>query len=178
MPSTPIFRRVTVSSSCVRNEGGNNSLAIVNSDGSGLRYMTKTHNGTQFYRPSFSPDGKKIVFGVYKQDMDRDIGVINADSESFRYSWDLEDSTSTFSDSTSFAGDTNFELLLASRFDERDPRFLPDGSGIVYTSDRTGVFNLYKLDFRTNKAVRLTDVYGGAFCPSVAKKRRCVLFRV
>ncbi|MBN1294855.1 MAG: PD40 domain-containing protein, partial [Candidatus Latescibacteria bacterium] len=41
----------------VRNEGGNNSLAIINSDGSGLRYLTLTHDGTQFYRPSFSPDG-------------------------------------------------------------------------------------------------------------------------
>ena len=150
----------------VRNEGGNNSLAVINSNGSGLQYLTATHDGIQFYRPSFSPDGKKIVFGLYRQGLDRDIGMIDAHGESYRYEWDLADSTGAFSDSTSFAEGSNFKLLLGAAHDERDPWFLPDGSGILYASDRTGVFNIYKLDFTTNKATRLTDVYGGAFCPT------------
>ncbi|MFC1606639.1 hypothetical protein ACFL47_01605 [Candidatus Latescibacterota bacterium] len=154
----------------VRNEGGNNSLAIINSDGTGLRYLTATHDGTQFYRPSFSPDGSKIVFGVFRQDLDRDIGIIDTGGKSYRYSWDFADSTSGFSDSTSFADGTDFKLLLGTASDERDPWYLPDGSGIVYASDSGGVFNIYKLDFATNRASRLTDVYGGAFCPSVDGK--------
>ena len=152
----------------VRNEAGNNALAIINTNGSNLRYLTSTHNGTQFYKPSFSPDGSRIVFGIYRQNLDRDIGIIDTGSRSYRHHWDFSDSTSGYSDSTSFAEESNFKLLLASVHDERDPCFLPDGSGIVYVSDRTGVFNIYRLNFNTNRTVRLTDLYGGAFCPAVA----------
>lgn len=152
----------------IRNEGGNNAVAIINTNGTNLRYLTSTHDGTQFYKPSFSPDGSKIVFGIYRQNLDRDIGIIDAEVTSYRYNWDISDSTKGYSDSTSFAKKSNFRILVGSVNDERDPWFLPDGSGIVYTSDRTGVFNIYMLDFNTKRVVRLTDVCGGAFCPSVS----------
>ncbi|MBT4484546.1 MAG: hypothetical protein HOC71_12815, partial [Candidatus Latescibacteria bacterium] len=105
---------------------------------------------------------------VYRQGLDRDIGIIDAGSVSYRYSWDIADSTSDFSDSTSFAENANFKILLGSKSDERDPCFLQDGSGIVYVSDMTGVFNVYKLDLNSNKTTHLTNLYGGAFCPSVS----------
>jgi len=150
----------------VRNEGGNNAIAVINANGTGLRYLTSTHDGTQFYRPSFSPDCSSIVFGLYRQNLDRDIALIDAGVSSYRYKWEVADSTSAFTDTTSFAKESNFRLLLGSTHDERDPWFLPDGGGIVFASDRTGVFNIYKLDFETGRTTRLTDVYGGAFCPS------------
>ncbi|MFC1693863.1 hypothetical protein ACFL1R_10190 [Candidatus Latescibacterota bacterium] len=152
----------------VRNEAGNNALAVINSDGTGLRYLSATHDGTQFYKPSFSPDGSQIVFGLFRQNLDRDIGIIDTGGRSYRYKWDVADSTSGYSDSTSFAEDSNFRLLLGSKYDESDPCFLPEGNGIIYVTDRTGVFNVYKLDFKTNRTTRLTDLYGGAFCPSNA----------
>lgn len=152
----------------VRNQGGNNAIGVIGSDGTGLRYLTSTNDGTQFYTPSFSPDGSRILFCVFKQDGDRDIAEIDRGAHSWRYRWDLADSTKGFSDSTSFADDSNFRLILGSKADERDPRYLADGSGIVYTSDRTGVFNLYILDRATGRTKRITDVCGGAFCPSPA----------
>lgn len=174
----------------VRNEGGNNALAVIDADGTGLKFLTSTHDGTQFYAPSFSPDGSKILFGLFKQDLDRDIGLIDVGSKkyryryvigheiidfflidigskSYRYRWDIADTTRGFSDSTSFAKGTDFRILLGTKSDERDPRFMPDGKGIVYSSDASGIFNIYTLDIESGKAKRVTDVYGGAFCPSM-----------
>ncbi len=152
----------------VRNEAGNNTLAVMNSDGSGLRYLTTINDGTQFYQPSFSPDGENILFSLYRQGLDRDIAMINTDSRSFRYIWDRADSLSGFSDSTSFAENADFRLLVSSSSDERDPVYLSDGSGIIYSADRDGIFNLYRLDFSTKRHTRLTNVQGSAFSPSVS----------
>jgi Tol biopolymer transport system component len=153
----------------VKNYGGNNALAVIDPDGSDLRLLTASHDGTQFYSPSYSPDGSRIVFGLFGQNHDRDIGIINAKTDTYRYDWDLADSTAGFSDSTSFAVNSDFELLVATKFDERDPGFMPDGSGIYFSSDMTGTFNIYALDFKTNRTSRLTDVSGGAFSPSAVK---------
>lgn len=150
----------------VRNEGGNNAIGIIRSDGTGLRYLTSTHDGTQFYSPSFSPDGARILFGVFRQNLDRDIAILDAHAKTYRYRWEKADSTMGFSDSTRFSCDADVKILLSTAHDERDPEFLPDGSGIVYASDQTGIFNIYTLDLESGKARRMTDVCGGAFCPS------------
>ena len=152
----------------VRNEAGNNTLSVMNANGSGLGYISTTHDGTQFYRPSFSPDGKTILFSLYRQGLDRDIATIDADAASYRYEWDRADSTSAFSDTTSFGENSGLELLIATDSDDRDPVFLPDSSGIVYSSDRKGVYNLYKYDFASKTHTRLTDLIGGAFSPTVS----------
>ncbi len=150
----------------VKNARGNNALAVIDAEGSDLRLLTASHDGTQFYSPSYSPDGRRIVFGLFGQNYDRDIGMIDADTETYRYSWDVADSTTAFSDSSSFAVNSGFELIAATDADERDPCFLPDGSGIYFSSDRTGVFNIHKLDFASNRLTQLTDVSGGAFSPT------------
>ena len=149
----------------VQNEGGNNALAVINANGTGLRYLSTTHDGTQFNKPSFTPDGSRVVFGIYRQGLDHDIASISAGASSYRYTWDVADSTSGFADSTAFAENADLRLLLGSSADERDPFVMTDGS-ILYTTDRGGVYDIHRLNPATGRTTRLTALYGGGFAPS------------
>ena len=165
----------------VHNEDGTNNLGLINHDGTGQVFLTNNDDATQYWSPRWSPDGEWILFSVFRGE-DRDIAMIRADSPPRpkdygfrdRSQRSLPDSLKVFPDSLAFPDpDTSgFRPLLASPFDERDPCWLPDGSGFVFASDRTGVFNLYQYNLETGEVQQLTNVVGGAFAPSVAADGR------
>jgi Tol biopolymer transport system component len=120
---------------------GTINLFTMNIDGSNVRQLTHYTEGEQIYSPKWSPDGSTIIFSYSIKD-GRDIATIPASG-----------------------GDVAF--LLASPDDERDASFTSDGRQIVYSSDRSGIFNLYRYDPATKTSAQLTNVPGGAFMPAV-----------
>ncbi len=154
---------------------GNANLAVINVDGTGLKQLTNFEDGAQVYAPRWSPDGSQLLFSIFRGD-DRDIAVMRSDSPPRPKDWGIRDRTvvadslKVFPDSLAIpAADTSgFHLLLATAADERDPYWLPDGSGYIFASDVSGVFNLYRHELATNNVVQLTNVVGGAFTPAVA----------
>jgi Tol biopolymer transport system component len=62
-----------------------------------------------------------------------------------------------------------FMVMNNSGWDDRDPRFGPDGKDLYFSSDRTGIFNIYRRNSATGTLQRLTNVSGGAFAPDVSK---------
>jgi hypothetical protein len=170
----------------VRNEDGNGNLCLINRDGTGLEYLTNNNDGTQIYSPRWSPDGERLLFNIFRG-QDRDIAIMRSDSPrrpkqlqgvsslGFRErKKELPDSLDVFPGSLAFpAADTSgFEPLLASANDERDPCWLPDGSGFVFSSDRSGIFNIYRYLMETGEVDQLTNVTGGAFSPTVSADGR------
>jgi Tol biopolymer transport system component len=127
---------------CVLNADGTHKLAVIDADGKNARVLYERKKGTQFYHPQYSPDGERILFGVFEEQT-RHIATIDANGGDFQY-------------------------LVKSQNDERDARWLPDGSGIVFASDRTGIFNVYSLDLESGRYRQLTNVIGGAFSPDVS----------
>lgn len=93
------------------------------------------------YSPKFSPDGKKIAFGYYDNEI-RGIAVIDADGK-------------------------NFKEVSNPKFDERDVNWL-DNEKIVFSSNRNGIFNLIEKNINTGVEHPLTNVIGGAFTPVLA----------
>lgn len=81
-----------------------------------------------------------------------------------------------YPDSVAYASDAMFEAVVATPADERDAIWLPDGSGIVYVSDRTGVFNVYTRDLETGAERQLTNVVGGAFVPTISPDGQKVIY--
>lgn len=106
----------------------------------GWKIITDFHSGEQIYNPLFSRDGESVIF-AYSYDGPRDIGQI--DIESGEITW-----------------------LLNSPVDERNPALSPDGVELLYSSDKTGIFNLYSHNFATGEERLLTNVLGGAFMGS------------
>ena len=63
------------------------------------------------------------------------------------------------------------EQLTHDRAKDVEPSWMPDGEAVVFRSDRDGVSNLYALRLADRVVVRVTNVLGGAFQPSVEPRR-------
>ena len=164
----------------VHNEDGTNNLGLIDRDGTDLVYLTNNNNATQYSAPRFSPDGEWLLFGVFRGE-DRDIAMIRADSpprpKTFEKAKkksdeeeDEEETIDVFPDTVAFAhpDSSGFRAVVASPADERDPCWLPDGSGFVFSSDQSGIFNIYRYRLENDEVEQLTNVIGGAFVPTVA----------
>ena len=171
----------------VHNEDGTNNLGLIDRDGTDLVYLTNNNDATQYMAPRFSPDGEWLLFSLFRGE-DRDIAMIRADSpprpkvfekakkkkksddEGEEGEEEAEETIDVFPDTVAFAhpDSSGFRAVVASPADERDAHWLPDGSGFVFSSDQSGVFNIYRYRLENREVEQLTNVVGGAFVPTVA----------
>lgn len=125
----------------VAGSDGTLNIFTVKRDGSNIQQLTNFKHGEQVYNPKWSPDGKNILFDYSIKD-GRDVAMIPATG-----------------------GDVQF--ILSEPYDERNAVFTPDGNSILYSSDETGIFNLYRFHLSTKNKEQLTNVLGGALMPTV-----------
>lgn len=64
--------------------------------------------------------------------------------------------------------DNSCKVFCSSEFDQRDPCFSPDGKYLYFSSDRNGIFNIYRYNFESKKLQQITNVAGGGFAPSLS----------
>jgi len=119
---------------------GTTNIGIVDIDGKNFRQITFFNRGEQVYNPKFSPDNSKIIFD-YSYHHGRDIAEIDLNSSS------------------------KINFILQTENDERDAFYSGDGE-IIYSSDATGIFNVYRYNSESKNSLQLTNVLGGAFMPS------------
>jgi Tol biopolymer transport system component len=149
----------------IENKGGIQNIVLIDADGKNKRQLTNFADGTQLFSPCWSPDNKSIALGIFNG-ADRDIAMINAKAAPFDKMRKLTD-TLFFPESLNYTADLDFRLLVHSNADERDPCFSPNGKTLYYSSDRTGIFNLYGIDLESGSTEQITNVLGGAFHPSI-----------
>jgi hypothetical protein len=94
------------------------------------------------YSVDWAPDGRHIAFS-YMDKKDRKIAIFDTTSRTC-------------------------EVLCDTKRDERDPTYSPDSKRIYFSSDRTGIFNVYCYHFETGSLEQITNVSGGAFAPSIS----------
>lgn len=125
----------------VINHDGTQNLALLDLQSGSLKKLTAYRNGEQVYTPDWSPDGGFILFSQ-TQKHGRDLLLLNLASG-------------------------KHDTLIADGHDNRDATYAPDGKSIYFASDRSGIFNIYRMNLATRETVPLTNVLGGAFMPTI-----------
>ena len=94
----------------------------------------------QYETPRWSPDGTKIAVSVWQPGGYKDIWILDV-------------------------GGKKLEEVTHDRAIDGAPAWRPDGKYLYFTSDRTGIYNLFAYELGTKKLFQITNVVGGAFSP-------------
>lgn len=126
---------------------GSTNLFTLDVDSESVVKLTNFDDGTQVTDPVWHPSGEWIYFGLQNQAR-RSIYRVNAVGGPI-------------------------EPVQDSSFDERSPTFDEAGNYLYFASDRTGIYNIYRLDTTLEgaEAEQVTNVLGGAFMPDVQGDR-------
>jgi len=136
----------------VRQDVGRSELAVVDLAGGPVRDLTRSESGVQWNSPRFSPDGQFIAVSRFAPGGWLDVVLIDASTGEI------------------------LERLTEDRAKDVEPAWTPDGTHLLFRSDRDGVSNLYALRFEDHELLRVTNVLGGAFTPDVDPRDGGVLF--
>ncbi|MEA1939441.1 MAG: BamA/TamA family outer membrane protein, partial [Candidatus Caldatribacteriota bacterium] len=157
----------------VINQSGINNLALINIDLESLKsssknsknhdnkpiitkedlsYLTNFQDDTQLYQPSWSPNGEMIVLSAWHN------GSLDI------YSLDLTDSNQDY---TQKQNDT-LTPIFQDHHNDLSPCWSPDSKYIFFSSDRTGIYNIFAFSSSNKKLYQITNVLGGAFEPSLS----------
>lgn len=69
-----------------------------------------------------------------------------------------------------------FSVMKNTGYDDRDPRFSASGTCLYFSSDRTGIFNIYRYNFEAKTLQRVTNVSGGGFAPDVSRDEKKLVY--
>ncbi|MBI5527956.1 MAG: PD40 domain-containing protein [Deltaproteobacteria bacterium] len=100
-------------------------------------------DATQISTPRWAPDGSVIAVSAWTPGGERDIYLVNVKSGVP-------------------------ERLTADRAIDAEPDFSRDGRYVFFSSDRTGIFNIFAFDRDTREVFQVSNVLSGAFSPRVS----------
>ncbi len=139
---------------CITQTGGRSRLSEVNIRTGAVRHLTKLDQYGGYIQMSglaVHPSGTWAAVSIWHDDGNRDL-----------FKFDLATG--------------KFTRLTADPERDFDPAFDPSGRYLVFSSARTGIFNIYALDLETDELFRVTNVLGGAFMPAVSPSGRRLAF--
>ncbi|MDD5306174.1 MAG: BamA/TamA family outer membrane protein, partial [Deltaproteobacteria bacterium] len=128
----------------VLNNAGTTRLMLADDRGNVLRPLFTPEPPDQVYAPSWSPDGKSVAF-VVREGPRVDVALVDVATLEVR-------------------------RLTRDRAIDNTPVFDPTGRYVVFSSDRTGIDNIYAYDLASDHVAQLTNVLTGATAPAVSPR--------
>ena len=129
----------------VHNELGVSSLHLLDDNARFIKKLWQGNHGEQISYLSFSPKEQQFVASVWRKDLGWNLEIFDLKLE-------------------------KWNSVTKDKFIQSQPHYSDDGRHIVYTSDDDGVYNIYKIHLKNKKRVKLTNVIGGAFSPTLTNK--------
>ncbi len=126
----------------VRNDSGQSRIGVLELDTLEFVELAPLDHVQQVYDPDWHPDGTKIAYAAWLDGGYRDI-----------YVYDLETG--------------EHEQITHDRALDNSPEWSHDGRWLLFSSDRTGVYNIHAYDTQTGKLWQVSNVLGGAFEPAI-----------
>ena len=133
----------------VRDTGGTNVLVAGDPQAGEPRTLTEPSLDVHWATPRWSPDGDRIAAIRWSPGGMQDLVVLRADG-------------------------TLLRQVTADRAVESAPAWSPDGRYLLFSSDRTGIPNLFALDLADGRLLQVTNVLTGAFEPDVSPDGRWI----
>ena len=135
----------------VTNDVSNNDLATLKVDQS-LKWWTNEKKFTQYSTPRWHPNGTMVAVSAWLEGGYREILLMDP------------------------AGKL-IQRVTADRFIDRDPTWSAKGDYLIFSSDRTGIANLFAYELSSGRYFQVTNVLGGAFQPSTDPKDEWIAFQ-
>jgi hypothetical protein len=113
--------------------------------------LVRSERFDQIYTPRFSPDGRFVAYSIHRRGGMRDIELIDLESRERR-------------------------RLTYDRALDMQPAFSPDGRHLYFSSDRSGVANVYRVELASGSVERVTNVMGGAYMPALSPDGKTLVY--
>lgn len=130
----------------VANDKGKNYLLISDTLWENQKNILGEVGYSRISTPRFSPSGDALVFSLHNDVTGgEDLAIANLNTKENTY-------------------------LIQDGSLNSHPSWSKDGKTIFYSSDRSGVFNIYAYDLEKKSSIQITNVSGGLFYPVVDEK--------
>jgi hypothetical protein len=106
----------------------------------------------QVTAPSWSPDGREVAFSAWRTGGFRDILIVDVQSGATRE-------------------------ITRDRAIDADPVYSPDGQYLYFSSDRSGIYNIYAHELATGRLYQVTNVIGCAVLPDVSPDGKRLVYQ-
>ncbi len=137
----------------IENDDGSTRVVVFRNSDRSRRVVTDFDPAVNWALPRWSPDGSRIAVGRWRKGGEYDVVVLDTLGNAVAQ-------------------------LTSDRAIDGAPDWSPDGRYVVFSSDRTGIPNLYAADLQANAPVvkQVTNVLGGALYPDVTPDGRWIYF--
>lgn len=115
------------------------------------RLLVNKHRYEQVFTPRFSPDGKRVAYSTWLTGGYRDLHIVDVDTGAV-------------------------VAVTHDRAVDQQPAWSPDGQTLFFTSDRSGIANVYAYSMVDGTFAQVTNVVNGAYMPEPSPDGRHLIY--